>query len=108
MVDYIIANGTALGMIDKIMIDDYLPRLNLRNYHSHLLIQTHYGASIQGRNPLVGETCYRWVPGMEKTWVQHTSTTGFVDGLATTVGGDYATMDLLNAAVEYCMLRLSI
>ena len=48
---------------------------------------------------LMGETLYRWVPGMENTWVEHTSTTDFVDGLATMVGVDYTTTDLLNIAV---------
>ena len=43
MVDYIIANSMALGMIDKIMIDDFLPRTNSRNYHSHLMIMTQFG-----------------------------------------------------------------
>ena len=44
-VDYIIANSMALGMIDKIMIDDYPPCINSRNYYSHLLIQMSYGGS---------------------------------------------------------------
>ena len=44
MADYIIANSMALGVIDKI-IDVYPPYINLRKYHSHLLIQTCYGGT---------------------------------------------------------------
>ena len=108
MVDYIIANSMVLGMIDQITIKDYLTCTNLRNYHSHLLIQTHFGRSSQGRNLLVGETHCHWIPSIQHTQAEHNTTTDFVDGLAITVGGEYTTMDLLNVAVERYMLQQGI
>ena len=104
MVDYIFANGTALGMIDKITIDDYPPHINLRNCHSHQLIQTHFGKSSQGCSLLVGKIHYCWVPGIGSTWVEYTSTSDFVDGLAAMVGGEYSTTDQLNTVVKQYML----
>ena len=54
MVDYIIVNSMALGMIDKIRIDDFLPRTNSRNYHSHLMIMTWFGGGSLAGNLVDG------------------------------------------------------
>ena len=35
MIDYIIENGMALGIIDKTTIADYSPYTNSSNYYSH-------------------------------------------------------------------------
>ena len=108
MVDYIIANSIVLEMIEKITIDDYSPYTNSRNYHSHLMIQTRFGGTTQGSNLLDEEAHYCWVPGMETTKVEHTSTSDFVDGLLAVVGGKYSTTDQLNVSVEQYMLRQGI
>ena len=100
MVDFIIVISMAREMIDKITIDDYTPRNNSRNYHSHLMIQTRFGGTTQGSNMLDEESQSSWVPGMETTKVEHTSTSDFVDGLLAAVGGEYSTTDQLNVAVE--------
>ena len=78
-VDYIIANSMALEMIDKVMIDNFLPCANSSNYHSHLMIMTCFGGSSQAGNLMDGGTCYHWVPGMESIWVEYTSMSDFVN-----------------------------
>ena len=54
MVDQIIVNSMALGMIDKIKIDDFLPHTNSRNYHSHLMIMTQFGGGSLAGNSMDG------------------------------------------------------
>ena len=100
MVDYIIANSMALGVIDKIMIDDFPPCTNSRNYHSHLMIMIQFGRSSQVGCLMDGKTCYRWVSGMENIWIEHTSMPDFVDGLLELVDEDYSTTDQLHDVVE--------
>ena len=87
-------------MIDKIMIDDFLPLTNSRSYHSHLMIMTRFGGGGQVGNLMNGKTCYRWVSGMESNWIEHTSMADFVDGLPELVDEDYSTTDQLHDAVE--------
>ena len=79
-VDYIIAKSMALGMIDKIMIDDFPPNTNSRNYHSHPMITIYFGRGSQAGNLMDGKICYCWVSGMESIWIEHTSMPDFVNG----------------------------
>ena len=90
----------ALGMIDKIMIDDFLPCTNSRSYHSHLIIMTRFGRGSQVGNLMDGKTCYCWVSSIESIWIEHTSIPDFVDGLLALVDEDYSITDQLHDAVE--------
>ena len=71
-----------------------LEEISCTHAGSDILWLEHLGAQ------LTGDICYCWVPSIENTWVKHTNTTDFVDGLATTVGGVYTTTHQLNATVE--------
>ena len=91
-------------MIDKIMIDDFQPRTNSKNFHSHLMIMIHFGGGSQMGNLIDGRTCYCWVSGTESIRIEHTSMPDFVDGLLALVDEKYSTTDQLHEALEQFVL----